>query len=233
MPHKAVGIVVAMAREVEALVRGARKVSLSGMDCFELEAAVVVASGVGQKAARRAAQAVIKSYSPSVLISAGLAGALTERCKVGDLISAQAVVEAGSGDRFAACGDAGLVVTYATVGDEAAKRALATKWHADVVDMEAAAVAQVALNNCVEFVALKAVSDELSFRMPPVGGYLDEDGKFSTLRFIAFLAVHPGWWRTVRQLNANSRIAALKLSEALPHLIERWSRVSKESRVGA
>jgi adenosylhomocysteine nucleosidase len=222
-----------MSREVEPLVRGARKTRLNGMDCFELEAAVVVAGGVGQKAARRAAQAVITSYSPSVLISAGLAGALSERHKVGDVVSAQAVIEAGSGDRFASRGDAGLVVTSAAVSDEAAKRALATKWHADVVDMEAAAVAQVALNNCIEFAALKAVSDELSFRMPPVGAYLDEDGKFSTLRFVLFVVGHPRWWGPVRQLNTNSRTAALKLSEALPHLIERWSRVSKESKVGA
>ena len=49
--------------------------------------------------------------------------------------------------------------------------------------MEAAAVAAVAQERGIEFAAVKAISDELDFVMPPVGRFVDADGKFETARF--------------------------------------------------
>ena len=92
---------------------------------------------------------------------------------------------------------------------------LADRWKADVVDMEAAAVAAVAQERGIEFVAVKAISDELDFEMPPVGQFVDGDGKFETVRFAVYVAMRPKWWSAVRQLNANSRMASVNLSHAV------------------
>ena len=60
---------------------------------------------------------------------------------------------------------------------------LLTKYGADVVDMEAAAVAQVAKERALEFAAMKAISDDAEFAMPPLTRFIDENGKFATGAF--------------------------------------------------
>ena len=219
-----------MAREVAPLLRCRRAVRVDGLRVFELESAVVAAGGIGRAAARRAAVMVLRRYSPSVLISAGIAGALTDALHVGDVVCARDVVDASSGDRFAAGGDAGTIATVSTVSGTTEKRELALKWRADVVDMEASAVAAAAREAGLEFVAVKSISDELDFEMPPVGSFVDDAGQFETLRFVAWLAVRPQFWGPVRQLNANSRKAAVKLSDALQHLIDQWSQNVSEGK---
>jgi adenosylhomocysteine nucleosidase len=231
MPHKPVAIVVAMARELAPLLRGRRQQKSGGLGFVELDTAVVAVGGIGRHPARRAAEAAVRAYRPSVLISAGIAGALTPHLTVGDVLQARGVVDAETGVRFAASGDSGTIATVSSVSGPGEKRRLAAQWRADVVDMEASAVAQVAVAGGIEFVALKAVSDQLEFVMPPVGRFVNDAGKFETLRFSAFLALHPEWWRAVRELNRNSRTAALKLSEAVQHLIDQRSQTTAESRI--
>ncbi len=228
MPHKLVAIVVAMRREVAPLLVGHRPMKIGGVEYFELESAVVAVGGIGQAAAQRAASALIERYSPSVMVSAGVAGALTAGLKVGDVVHAREVVDANSGERFAAVGDAGTIVTASSVSGAAEKRVLAQRWQADVVDMEASAVAQVAQQSGIEFAAVKAISDELEFSMPPVGRFVDETGNFHTLQFAAFIAVRPKWWNAVNRLNANTRKASAKLSEALRHLIDQRSQTDRK-----
>ncbi len=234
MPRKPVAVVVAMRPEVAPLVGDRRQTTVDGVKVFEWEATVIAVGGIGRAAARRAADVLIAHYAPSVLISAGIAGALTDALKVGDVVQAREVVDADSGERFAADGDAGTIVTVSSVSGAAEKRILAKKWQANVVDMEASGVAQVAKENGIAFAAVKAISDDLDFAMPPVGRFVDAAGKFHILRFVTYLAVHPQWWSAVRQLNSNSGVAAAKLSEALRHLIGQWSHIdSNRSKVEA
>ncbi len=77
-------------------------------------------------------------------------------------------VDAESGARFKTAGGESMIVTAASVSGPAEKRMLADRYQADVVDMESAAVAAVAQERGIEFGAMKAMSDELEFEMPPV-----------------------------------------------------------------
>jgi hypothetical protein len=97
--------------------------------------------------------------------------------------------------------------------------------------MEAAAVAAVAYERGIEFAAIKSISDELDFAMPPVAEFVDQSGRFETVRFAAYIALRPRWWSAVRHLNANSHIAALNLSEALKHLIDQRSHTVRAAVV--
>lgn len=220
MSHKAFAIVVAMRREVAPLLRGVTGKRADGVEFFELKNAVVAVGGIGRIAAWSAARAVVKSYEPSTLVSAGIAGALIATLKAGSVVRGGEVVDADSGAQFEAANGDSVIVTVSSVSGPAEKRNLADRYKADVVDMESAAVAAVAREQGTEFMVLKAISDELEFEMPPMAEFVDGDGKFETARFAAFIALRPKWWSAVRQLAANSRIASVNLSHGLEHLIE-------------
>jgi nucleoside phosphorylase len=231
MPHKSVAIVAAMRRELAPLLRGVQGQRADGVEFFELENAVVAVGGIGRIAAWGAAEAVVKRYGPAALISAGIAGALTATLKVGDVVHAGEVVDADSGARFTAAGGASVMVTVSSVSGPEDKRLMADRYKADVVDMECSAVAAVAREHGISFSAIKAISDELEFEMPPLGGFVDGNGKFETARFAAYVAVRPKWWSTLRQLAVNSHMASVNLSHAVEHLIEECANKAQEEKI--
>ena len=104
MLHKSVAVVVAMRRELAPLLRGVHGQRVDGVEFFELENTVVAVGGIGRIAAWSAARAVVKRCDPAMLISAGIAGALTATLKVGDVVRGAEVVDADSGARFEAAG---------------------------------------------------------------------------------------------------------------------------------
>jgi adenosylhomocysteine nucleosidase len=228
MPHKGVAIVAAMRRELAPLLRGSRGRQVDGMELFELDGAVIAIGGVGRNAARHASEALVDAYSPEVLISAGTAGALTAKLKAGDVVEAKQVIDVDSGTCFKTSKGDSVIATVSSVEGPAEKQLLVERWKADVVEMEAAAVAEVAHRRGVGFAALKAVSDELNFVMPPLGKFVGRNGNFEMLRFVIYIAVRPKWWGAVRQLNSNSRLAAANLSDSLKHLIDQRSIASEE-----
>src|ERR1017187_5523685 len=231
MPHKSVAVVAAMRRELDPLLRGMHGQRAEGVEFFELENAVVAIGGIGRIAAWRAAQAAVARYSPAMLISAGIAGALTATLKVGDIVRGSEVVDADSGARFTASGGESVMVTVSSVSGPTEKRNLADRYQADVVDMECAAVATVAREHGISFSAIKAISDEVDFEMPPMGGFVDGNGKFEAARFAAYMAMRPKWWSTLRQLAVNSRMASVNLSHALEHLIEECANKAQAAKI--
>jgi adenosylhomocysteine nucleosidase len=230
MPHKSVAVIVAMRREVASLLRGVREQRAGAAEFYELENAVIAVGGIGRIAAWSAAEAVVARYSPTMLVSAGIAGALTATLKVGDIVRGSEVVDADSGARFTAGGES-VIVTVPSISGPADKRALADRFKADVVDMESAAVAAVAREHGIAFSAIKAISDELNFEMPPMAVFVDGNGKFETGRFATYVAIRPRWWSALRQLAANSRKASMNLSHAVDHLIREYADKTQEEKL--
>ena len=70
-----------------------------------------------------------------------------------------------------------------------------------------------------EFAAIKSISDDAEFEMPPLNRFID-DGKFDTRRFLVYVALHPRWWGTLGKIKKNSEIASANLCRAVEHLIE-------------
>jgi len=220
-----------MRMELAPLLRGKRAQQVDGVELFEIESAVVALSGIGKKAARRAAEAVIRYAQPKLLVSAGIAGAVSPKLKVGDLGWAREVVDAGTGVRHRTRGGDWLVATVRTVGGLAEKRELSRQYGADMVDMEAAAVAEGASEHGLEFAAIKAISDEADFAMPPLARFVQESGRFAMGRFIAYVAIRPRLWMVVRKLRANTRVASVHLSAAVERLIREDSQSRREENV--
>ena len=167
-------------------------------------------AGIGKVNAACAAQLLIARFGAKVLVFSGIAGNMTDKIGVGDVVIGGTLVYHDAdremiSDTFPylkefaadpvlvaaaeqACTDAGvkyIVGKIATgdtfVGDSATKAAIEAKCAPDCVEMEGAAVSQIAAKNDVPCVILRAMSDNA-----------DEDGhevlvvkKFSITEYVA------------------------------------------------
>ena len=194
---------------------------VDGVDLFDLPNALVAVGGIGEKFARRAAEVAIEDAQPGRLFSAGVVGALSPVLQVGDVGTIREVVDVATGTRFpCSAGGKWVLATSQDVSDATEKQGLLAKYGADVVDMEGAAVAHVAKEHGLEFVGIKAISDDASFDMPPLGRFIDENGRFATRKFLMYVALHPRWWATLGKIKKNSELATKNLCRELEHLLE-------------
>ena len=171
---------------------------------------VVCCAGMGKANAAATTQVLITRYGADRIIFSGIAGNMTSKIGIGDVVIGRTVLyhdaeldmicqnppylKEYSGDPAliaaaeAACAKAGVTALtgkIATgdqfVGDSATKQAIADKCAPDCVEMEGAAVSQIAAKNGVPCVILRAMSDNA-----------DEDGheilvvkKFSIAEYVA------------------------------------------------
>ena len=213
--------------ELAPLIGSLLPQKVNGVDVFELPKAIVAVGGIGEKFARRAAQVAIDYAQPKLLLSAGIVGAISPGLKVGDVGCIREVVDVATGARYpASSGGEWVLATSPDVSDATGKQELKAKYGADVVDMEAAAVAQVAQERGVEFASLKAISDDAAFDLPPLNRFIDENGQFATRKFLIYVALHPKWWATLGKIKANSELASRNLCTAIEHLLKDSSRLS-------
>jgi len=105
---RTVGIITALDRELRPLI-GAKagvwtrtNVAYGGRSliCYEATDRVAVAGGIGCRQAEAAARAAIEKYSPQILISAGLAGALIPNLSVGSIVTPNVIVDAATGAEY-------------------------------------------------------------------------------------------------------------------------------------
>ena len=69
--------------ELAPLLKGVKARRVDGVDLFELPQAMVAVGGIGEKYARHAAEVVIEHAQPTLLISAGIAGAISPELESG------------------------------------------------------------------------------------------------------------------------------------------------------
>jgi nucleoside phosphorylase len=214
-----IAMIAALEREVWALVKdwrtSVREFGGRQYRFFEQEDRVVVCGGIGSEAARRATEAAIALYQPRTVWSVGFAGALEERWRVGELLEARCVIDASDGSRVDAARGAGVLVSFSSIAGEEQKSKLAKAYGAQAVDMEAASVAKGAQAHGLAFAAVKVISDEAGFPMPPMERFTGKDGKFRTMSFALYGALRPWLWGTMIRLARNSAKAARALCEHL------------------
>ncbi|MGO9085441.1 MAG: hypothetical protein ACLQBK_09460 [Candidatus Sulfotelmatobacter sp.] len=216
-----IAIVAALEREVRPLIRSwrvsERRHEGRSFRFFENDKddVVLVCGGMGAEAARRAAEAVIAIYGARMIYSAGFAGALDSSLKVGEVVEPRRVVNASDGSSVSLAAGHGVLVSFAAVASPAQKAKLRDAFAAEVVDMEAAAVARAAEARGVGFAAVKAISDDSAFTFPALERFVDSDGQFLETRFMLFAAVRPWLWPRVARLAGNSRRASRALCDRL------------------
>jgi adenosylhomocysteine nucleosidase len=226
-----VGMVAALEREIRLLVKDWRRVEREydgrRFKFFENGQAVLVCGGIGADPARRAAEAVIALYGPGLVLSVGFAGGLDPALKVGDIFYPSRVVDVCDGSSVETGAGRGVLVSVAGIADVEQKAKLAQSYGAQAVDMEAAAVARGAQARGIRFMAVKAISDESNFVMPPMGRFVTGDGQFRTWRFMGFAVMRPWHWPQVVQLARDGSRA----SAALCAELERYIHDQKKTEV--
>jgi len=224
-----IAMVAALEREVRPLVKGWRRVEREhlgrGFNFFESGQAVAVCGGIGAEAARRATEAVIALYMPELVLSVGFAGGLDPALKVGEIFSPSRVIDARDGSSVEIAAGRGVLVSALTIAGMEQKAKLAESYAAQAVDMEAAAVSRGAQARGVRFMAVKAISDESAFSMPPLDRFVNRDGQFCQTAFAASLGARPWLWSKIFQLARNSA----KASRALCAELDRYINGSKVS----
>jgi nucleoside phosphorylase len=218
-----VAILVAMKTEIGPLLRsidkrGDRKAWLLKQAWLVNDDALIVVAGIGRKAAAVATRTVIDRYAPALIISAGLAGGLSEKMSIGEVFRPAAVMDAATGERYESkrdSGAAGVLLTTASVLSREEKKQAARQYGADAVDMEAAAVAEIANAAGIPFIAVKAISDESDFEMPPLGQFIDSNGRLHLLKLLGYAALRPRIWPVLSELRRNSQTAAEALAKEL------------------
>jgi adenosylhomocysteine nucleosidase len=210
--------VAALEREVRPLTRNwKREAAVDGVTVYSSEKAVVAYAGIGAERAQVAA-GVALSYGPvHRLISVGWAGALHERIECGSVQRIGSVIDVDSGQVFetaeqgALNGHGAVLVTLNHVASAREKKRLHEKLMADLVDMEAAAVANVAQRRGIPFLAVKAISDDHEFDFPGMEKFATPEGRFREAAFAAYVALRPALWKSVARMASHSAIAARNL----------------------
>src|ERR1019366_6003636 len=106
MPRKPIAVVVAMRVELAPLLARMKMQSqqVDGVELFELPEALVAFGVVGEERARHAAVVVIERVQPKLLVSAGMAGAISPQLKAGDVGRISEGVDVATGVPFSAPG---------------------------------------------------------------------------------------------------------------------------------
>lgn len=232
-----VAIVAALEREVRPLIKdwrvSAREIDGRRFRFFEKNDFVLVCGGIGAEAARRAAEAVIAVCAPTVVYSAGFAGALDPALKVGDLVQPRRVVDAGDGSSVSLDLGEGVLVSFGSIASPAQKAQLRDSFAGHAVDMEASAVARAAEGRGAGFAVVKVISDEFDFTFPSMERFIDSNGQFLVGRFAWFTALRPWLWPQVARMARNSNRASLALCDWLRKMTVAIPAISDVPIVGA
>jgi adenosylhomocysteine nucleosidase len=226
-----VAMVAALEREVRPLVKRWNRIEREyegrRFRFFESGQAVLVCGGIGAEAARRATEAAIALYQPELVQSVGFAGALDPALKVGEIFSPSRVIDARDGSSVDTGAGCGVLVSAATIAGAEQKVRLAGSYGAQAVDMEAATVARAAQARGVRFMAVKVITDESDFAMPPIDRFVAGNGQFRTGKFVIFAGLRPWLWPRVIQLARNGA----KASRALCAELDRYISDPKKTEV--
>jgi adenosylhomocysteine nucleosidase len=219
MDTSRVAIVAALEREVRPLVKrwriSEKEHAGRSFRFFENHGVVLVCGGIGSEAARRTTEAVITLYAPTVVYSAGFAGALDPTLAVADVFQPRRIVNAADGSSVNLDLGEGVLVSFGSVATPAQKQKLRESFAAQAVDMEAAAVARAAELRSVGFRVVKAISDEFDFTFPSIDRFVDSEGRFLEARFAMFAALRPWLWPKVVRLARSSNRASVALCDWL------------------
>lgn len=225
MREAKIAIIAALPREIAGIVRGTRpdpELRQRGIHLHRIDGAILAAAGMGASRVSLAVEAALRDPGVELLVSAGLAGSCAPEIAAGELVEATIVIDAKTGERYS-CDATGLervLVTTETIAGVREKARLHESYNAAVVDMEAAAVARLALARGLRFRAIKGISDAHDFEMESLSRFADSRGHFRTGAFALHTALHPGNWNSAMRLGRESNRALSELWAYLRSLVD-------------
>ncbi len=198
------GIVVALPEELSTLT--SKKID-KGCCVFIADTIVLAYSGAGADNARAASELLI-AQGATRLISWGCAAALSETLRPGDLTLADTLIDA-DGTQIDILSDwlqltkdllspylkvhtGSLAESLNIVAAAKDKKHLHSQTGAIALDMESIAVAKVAGQNNLPFLAIRAIVDPVDMNLPKaIQHSLNNEGDIALAKLLLFIALHP------------------------------------------
>lgn len=198
------GIVVALPEELSTLT--SKKIA-KGCCVFITDEIVLACSGAGANNARTASELLI-TQGATRLISWGCAAALSETLKPGDLVLADTLIDAEGGQidshpvwhsytkhMLSTTLDVhagNLAESHSIVATGKDKKKLHTQTGAVALDMESIAIAKVARQHNLPFLAIRAIADPVDMDLPKaIKHSLNNEGDVALGKLLLFVALHP------------------------------------------
>jgi adenosylhomocysteine nucleosidase len=230
-----VGVVAALASEARALGPSMPRggvIPLSELAVLG-DGALLAVSGIGRTAAAAAANALIEAGA-SALMTFGMAGALDPALTPGSVVLPRELIS-GDGARFQASAswrarvaaalrpvravtEGNLLTSDRAIETPTDKAAAFHRSGAAAVDMESAAVAEVAARHNLPFIAVRVIVDTAADRLPRAVVAASRAGRVKFGRLIAGLVLAPGEIASLIRLAQRYRIAMRSLRAIGPHL---------------
>ena len=233
-----VGLVCALAMELAPFFERCEKVrSIKGAG-FRFRGGrlgairvAAVESGPGLKAAEAATRVLIDGHAPAWILACGFAGALGEGMAVGDIAVASSIctlkgqeIDTPHGMTSDPAGRLHVgrfVTTDAIVRTVAEKRALAARYDAMAAEMESYAVAAVCRTAGIPFMAVRAITDDLSADLPEeVHALLASSGARRLGAAVGSLWNRPESIKDMWKLRGTASTAAARLAPFLAGVVE-------------
>lgn len=188
----------------------------------EEEEWMAACAGAGEAAATRAFAAIEDGGPIDLVFSIGWAGALQAEIAAGSAHNVAGVIDVQTGERFHCDAGAGelWLATSPKVAGQAEKRRLAATYNADLVDMEAAAVARLAAAREIPFYCIKGVSDGLADRLPDFNHFLSPSGQLQLARLTLYATLRPWYWPALLRMGENSKRASQHVAESLRDFLD-------------
>lgn len=198
------GIIVALPEELGTLT--SKKID-KGSSVFISDAIVLAYSGAGANNAQAASELLI-AQGATRLISWGCAAALSETLKPGDLVLADNLIDADNA-QFAIHSDwhsdtknllsstlkvhtGSLAESNSIVAAAQDKKHLYTQTGAIALDMESIAIAKVARQNSLPFLAIRAIADPAGMDLPKaINHSVNNEGDIVLSKLLLYVALHP------------------------------------------
>jgi adenosylhomocysteine nucleosidase len=193
---------------------------------------VVVQKAVGFAKSRKATQALIEAHAPEWVLSVGFGGALQPEMQVGDLVLANSIVDQhGHQLRVDLKMEPNLKqrlhVGRLLTADELIlkvedKLRLGEQHQALAVDIETLAVAQVCQETGTKFLAIRAISDDLSEDLPDeILSLMGETGSVRVGAALGAIWNRFGSVKDMWHLREKALVAARRLAKFLHSLLPR------------
>ncbi|MFI3199397.1 MAG: phosphorylase [Methylococcaceae bacterium] len=225
------GLVVALPEELTTLT--SKKIEKGGC-LFITDRLLLAYSGAGPTNATVAAELLV-AKGASRLISWGCAAALGASLKPGDLILADKLIDAENNEmainadwhsyanhllaKFVIVTPGCLGESVSIVSTSTDKKQLHFLTGAVALDMESIAIAKVAKQYTLPFLAIRVIVDPVEMNLPlAINHSLNDRGEVVLKKLLAFLFLHPGELPGLIKLGLNFNAAKKTLKSVAKHL---------------
>lgn len=216
-------ILAALPREIMPLVRSwpIQNRSLEeGIFRAECEKAIAVCAGMGPDRVTRAFEIAQNSGLLSSVVSVGYAGGLRPEISAGSVHWPAIIINGITGERYVCKQGNGTLVSTNHVVHREEKIEIAARWSADMIDMEAATVANLALRHGFPFRTLRVVSDTAEDVLPDLDRFTDRHGGFREAAFAKYILLRPWLVPVAMRLGRHAAEGSAKIAAELRNLLK-------------